>query len=57
MSQNIADSTHQAANAARNRRASVVREVSEAESERISTRTLTNYNHMHALSVQYYEVV
>ena len=57
MSQNIVDSTHQAANAARNRRASVIREVSQAESEQVTTRVIANYNHMHALSVSYYEVV
>lgn len=57
LSQNIVDRTHQAAHSARNRRASIVREVSQQESESISTRTLTNYNHMHALTVEYYEVV
>ncbi len=57
LSQNIVDSTHQASHSARNRRASIVREVSQKESEAISTRTLTNYNHMHALTVEYYEVV
>ncbi|MCC2321253.1 hypothetical protein [Cellulomonas xiejunii] len=56
-SQQIADSTHQASHLERSRRASIVREVSQSESEKISTRTLTNYNHMHALTVQYYEVV
>src|SRR5439155_12596407 len=43
--------------AARNRRASVIREVSQAESEQVTTRVIANYNHMHALSVSYYEVV
>jgi hypothetical protein len=57
MTQSVVDRTHQAANVARNRRASVVREVSEQESEAVSTRVVANYNHMHALSVQYYEVV
>src|SRR5262249_61505096 len=38
-------------------RASIVREVSQSEHEEISTRVLTNYNHMHALSIHYYEVV
>jgi hypothetical protein len=57
LSQDIADRTHQASHSARNRRASIVREVSQEESESISTRTLTNYNHMHALTVEYYEVV
>ena len=55
--QNINDRTQQNATSARNRRASTVREVSQGEHETISTRVLTNYNHMHALSVQYYEVV
>lgn len=34
-----------------------MREVSQSEHEQISTRVLTNYNHMHALSIQYYEIV
>lgn len=57
MTQNVADSTHQAASAARNMYASVVRELSQAEHENISTRVVANFNHMHALTVQYYEVV
>ena len=43
MTQDITDRTHQASHMVRNRRASVVREVSQSESESISTRTLTNY--------------
>jgi len=57
MTQNVVDKTQQYANAARNRRATVVKEVSQSEHETISTRVITNYNHMHALSIQYYEVV
>lgn len=57
MSQNVVDRTQQQANAARNRRATVVKEVSQNEHESVSTRVVTNYNHMHALSIQYYEVV
>ncbi len=57
MSQSINDRTQQAANATRNRRAAIVREVSQKESETLSTRALTNFNHMHALTIQYYEVV
>ena len=41
----------------RNRRATTVQEVSDSESEQISTRIVANYNHMHALTVQYWEVV
>jgi hypothetical protein len=55
--QAINDRSQQHASAARNRRASIVREVSQEEHETISTRVVTNYNHMHALTVQYYEVV
>jgi GH25 family lysozyme M1 (1,4-beta-N-acetylmuramidase) len=57
MAQKIQDRTHQESTLTRNRRATIVREVSQAESERVSTRTVTNYNHMHALSIEYYEVV
>lgn len=57
MTQNVVDRTQQHANAARNRRATVVKEISQTEREQVSSRVVTNYNHMHALSVQYYEVV
>ena len=55
--QDIKASTQQNASATRNRRASIVREASQQESESVSTRTVTNYNHSHALSIHYYEVV
>lgn len=57
MSQKVMDSTQQAASSVRNRRASIVQEVSQQEHENVSTRIVANYNHMHALTVQYYEVV
>ncbi|WP_025272644.1 hypothetical protein [Haloglycomyces albus] len=57
MSQRVNDRTEQHSTAVRNRRASAVREVSQAEHEQVSTRVVANYNHMHALTVQYYEVV
>ena len=57
LAQDIVDRTNQEAHSARNRRASIVREVSQQEAESVSTRTLTNYNHMHALTIEYYEVV
>ena len=57
MTQNATDRTQQHANSARNRRASIIQEVEQTESETVTTRSVTNYNHMHALSVQYYEVV
>jgi len=55
--QNINDRSQQNASSVRNRRATTVREVSQEEHETISTRAIANYNHMHALSIQYYEVV
>lgn len=57
MSQKVMDTTQQAASSARNRRASIVQEVSQQEHESVSTRIVANYNHMHALTIQYYEVV
>ena len=57
LAQNINDRTQQNASSARSRRASIVSEVSQSEHESITTRVVTNYNHMHALNVQYFEVV
>lgn len=57
MSQKVMDATQQAASSARDRRASIVQEVSQQEQEQVSTRIVANYNHMHALTVQYFEVV
>jgi hypothetical protein len=57
VNQKVLDRTLQHANSVRNRRASIVREVSQEEHQSVSTRMVTNYNHMHALSIQYYEVV
>jgi hypothetical protein len=57
MAQNINDRTEQHSTSVRNRRATAVREVSQSEHEEVSTRIVANYNHMHALTVQYYEVV
>ncbi len=57
MNRQINGRTHQHANADRKRRAAVVEETSQAEGEKLTTRVVANYNHMHALTVQYYEVV
>lgn len=57
MQQHVSDSTHQQAFSSRNRHAATVSEAFAEERESISTRTVSNYNHMHALTVQYYEVV
>lgn len=57
LAQNIQDSTQQVTSSVRGQRASVISEVTQSQSENLSTRTITNYNHMHALTIQYYEVV
>lgn len=57
IAQNISERTHQHSSTSRNRRASIVQELSQSESENISTRVVTNYNHMHSLTIQYFEVV
>lgn len=55
--QDINDRSQQNASSVRNRRASIVSEKTQTESEKESTRSVTNFNHMHALSIQYYEIV
>jgi hypothetical protein len=57
MTQNVNDRTEQHSTSVRNRRATSVREVSESEHQQVSTRIVANYNHMHALTIQYYEVI
>jgi len=53
----LSDSTHQSALSTRSRRATIVKESFQAEHETVQTRVITNYNHMHAMTIQYYEVV
>src|SRR3954454_22241768 len=55
--QSIDARTQQNSAASRTKRAAIVSEVSESDSESVNTRVVVNNNHMHALSVQYYEVV
>ncbi|MFF9147434.1 hypothetical protein ACF1BN_21515 [Streptomyces sp. NPDC014861] len=55
--QRISARTQQVATAARSRNMTVVRETTQTEKDQVLTRVVTNYNHMHAMSVQYYEVV
>jgi len=43
--------------AVRSRRATQVREVSESETQTATTRVIANYNHMHALTMMFFEVV
>lgn len=55
--QQVAATTGRQAEAARTRRASMVREISQSEDQSVSVRVVANYNHMHALTVMYFEVI
>lgn len=55
--QSIDARTQQNSALTRTKRAAIVTEVSERDRESINTRVVINNNHMHALSIQYYEVV
>jgi hypothetical protein len=55
--QHIQDRTQQLATSSRDLHATAVVETSEAESTAVSTRVVTNYNHMHALTIEYWEVI
>ena len=57
LSRRITDASEQAAATVRSRRATVVREATQAESDRIQTRVVANYNHMHTLNLQYFEEI
>jgi len=54
---NIQRRTQQLAQSARSARATQVREVEESETQSTQTRVVANYNHSHAMTMQYYEVV
>ena len=56
-SEKISRDTQQRASSQREKMATAVTEVREAGSARAETRNITNYNHMHALSLHYYEVI
>lgn len=56
-SKDVERSTEQSAQSIRSARATQIREVSETESQSTSTRVVANYNHGHALTMQYYEVL
>jgi hypothetical protein len=57
MQQDVQAATRQTATVVRSRRAAIVQETTETEQETLRTRILTNYNHSHALTMHYYEVV
>ena len=55
--QRVIDSISQATSAMRRLNSTVVVQASQAEREVIQTRTVTNHNHCHALTMLYYEVL
>ena len=56
-SKNIQRRTQQLSQSARTARATQIREVSEEEAQSTTTRVVANYNHAHAQTMQYYEVL
>lgn len=55
--QRISDAFSQATSAVRELRSTVVVQGSQAEAARAQTRVVANYNHGHALTIMYYEVL
>ena len=55
--QKLSDNVSQASTAMRELRSTIVVRTSQAEKEAIETRTIVNYNHSHALTILYYEVL
>lgn len=55
--QDVHQATMEASQAARSRRATVVKEIEESETEALTTRVVANYNHMHAMTVLFFEVL
>lgn len=49
--------TQQLAQSSRSARATQIREVSQSETQTTTTRVIANYNHSHALTMQYFEVL
>jgi N-acetyl-anhydromuramyl-L-alanine amidase AmpD len=55
--QSIRDRTTQAANAVRSQRSTVIQTVSQGERVQATSESVANYNHCHAITIQYFEVV
>ena len=55
--QKITDRLVQSANAVRSQRSSVIQTVSQGERFEVSAETVANYNHCHAITIQYFEVL
>ena len=55
--QHINDRTLQAASSVRSQRSTVIQTVSQGERFEVSAESIANYNHCHAMTVQYFEVL
>lgn len=55
--QTLSDRTSQAAAAMRSQRSTVIQTVSQGERVSVVTETVANYNHCHAMTVEYFEVL
>ncbi|GJF03058.1 hypothetical protein [Pseudonocardia sp. D17] len=55
--QSIRDATVQSANAVRSQRSTVVQSVTQGERFEVSAESVANYNHCHALTIEYFEVL
>lgn len=56
-SQRIADSFHQATSGLRELRSTIVVQTKQSEKSNVQTRVVANYNHSHAMTIVYYEVL
>lgn len=57
MAQQLSDRVHQSSSAVRQLRSTVISQTSQSDNGRFETRTVTNYNHCHTLTLLYYEVL
>lgn len=57
MAQNLADRTQQASAAVRSQRATVVTSQQQGESVSVTSEIVANYNHCHATTIKYFEVL
>jgi hypothetical protein len=55
--QHLSDQTSQAAAAVRSRRSTVVAEATQGETVGVTSEVITNHNHAHAMTVEYFEVL
>ena len=55
--QSISDRTQQAASVVRSQRSTVVQTVSQGERVEATSESVANYNHCHAITIQYFEVL